>query len=90
MGICDTSVLHLFVADLLEPKGKEGAQDGADEDDEEDDHNNHTDVDRIGNIGRTLLHNLSNEGDLGQQRAQPVEGLDLVVHCEVYQAAVER
>ena len=90
MGICDTSVLHLLVADFLEPEGKEGAQDGADEDDEEDDHDNHTDVDRIGNIGRTLLHNLSNKGDLRQQGAQPVEGLDLVVHGEVYQAAVER
>ena len=90
LGICHTSVLHLLVADFLESEGKEGSQDGADEDDKEDDHDDHTDVDRIGNIGRTLLHNLSNEGDLRQQRARPVEGLDLVVHREIYQAAVER
>ena len=90
LGICDASVLHLLVPDLLESEGKEGAQDGTDEDDEEDDHDDHTDVDWIGNIGWTLLHNLSNKGDLRQQGAQPVEGLDLIVHCEVYQAAVER
>ena len=89
LGISNTPVLHLLVADLLESEGKEGAEDGADEDDKEYDHNDHTHVDRIGKIWWTFFDYLASKSDIGKQGARPVEGLDLIVHCKVYQAAVE-
>ena len=89
LGIGGTPVLHFLVPDFLESEGKEGAEYGADEDDEEYDHNDHAHVDRISEIWWTLFDNLASKCNIWQKRARPIEGLDLIVHCKVYQAAVE-
>ena len=69
LGISNTPVLHLLVADLLESEGKEGAEDGADEDDEEYYHNDHTHVDRIGQIWWTFFNYLASKSNIRQQGA---------------------
>ena len=66
LGIRDTPVLHLLVADFLESEGKEGAEDGADEDDKEYYHDDHTHVDRIGQIWWTFFNDLASKSYIGQ------------------------
>ena len=92
------ALLHLLVIlPFLQLKRKEGAQDGDNENNEEDDDNDDADIERVVAAagcdgeegGRTVGHDGAQGRDVGEERAAALEGLDLVVDCEVDEATSE-